>query len=215
MSNRNVAVEYTDESKSRSNTTSPKPRRHKSKETKTESCYSRQSSHLARMTIGTPLGQVMNDAVAKEVEAIWKKAFLDAVLIPNTSQGVMMLMHSLSLSPLVINGLKSVSPLVNQAIFSSECSGSEDNKKSLNFYVVRMPDLPGKNGRKSTVHVYLDSLAKESLNVSSVATPWHGTSKQIKEIHHQNCGLSAKEFSERTIRALQTALNTIAHRMKH
>jgi hypothetical protein len=214
MSNGNVAIEYVDatdsgsNSDSRSDTPSPKPksRRHKKshesprkpRETKTESCHDPE----------------MNEGVAKDVEAVWKKAFRDATLIP-ASQGVMMLMHSLPISPLVINGLKSVSPLVNQATFSSECSGQEGNKRSLNFYVVRMPDLPGKNGRKSTVHVYLDSLAKESLNVSSVSTPWHGTSKQIKEIHHQNCGLSAKEFSERTIRALQAALTAIAHRMKH
>lgn len=121
----------------------------------------------------------------------------------------MTLTHGLPLSNMVINGSKSNSPLANNALFSSECAGG----RSLNLYEVMLTDFPGTMSDKSTVQVCVNALAEEGLDVAGVHYHWNGANMDIKAIHHQNLGLTAQDFSARTIRALQTALAVITRRV--
>jgi hypothetical protein len=82
------------------------------------------------------------DARAKKVEAIWKCAFPDATLfpvigLPSNAKGVATLTHSLCDGLLKINGLKSKSPLSNNALYSFECTGG----KWLNLYEIMLEDV--------------------------------------------------------------------------
>ena len=163
----------------------------------------------------------MNDTIAKNNQSKWKELFPSATLLPEIGfpdkggNGVMTLTHSLntndfSMSNLTINGLESKSPLANNALFSSECSGN----KYLNLYEVMLPDLPGENGARSTVQIYIDTLAKSGIQVSASHYHWTGVgSPFMLAIHSYNIGMSPNEFTELTLRALEKTINVIEKRM--
>lgn len=165
----------------------------------------------------------VNDTVAKEVESIWKESFQDASLlpvvgIPSTSNGVIVLTHTLNNGmKMKINGLESSSPLANNALFSSECV----NGTYLNFYEILLPDIPGKNGEPSTCQVYIKSLGEDPyLSVAGVHFHWLGESiypdnadHGITAIHHQNEGLDPISFSKRTIQCLEEYIEVLNERV--
>jgi hypothetical protein len=69
---------------------------------------------------------------------------------------------------LKINGLPSKSPLSNNGLFSTEVR----NGKYINLYEMMIPDIPGKDGERSTSQIYIDKLYKYNLDVAGVHFHW-------------------------------------------
>ena len=163
---------------------------------------------------------VMDNKLAEKVIKIWKAAFPDAVIVPGIgfpddplSQGVLTITNSTDTKTfqtpdIKINGLSSKSALVNNGIFSSECSKG----KYLNLYDVVLPDIPGKDGHKSTVQVYIDELQKLGIQVSGISSRWTGTDVNALFVNSYNIGLDPREFSERTVVALLKAMAVVQRR---
>jgi hypothetical protein len=164
---------------------------------------------------------VVDDAVAKSVEALWRSQFRDAALLPviglpSNNDGVLTLTHTDGSGRLLnINGLPSKSPLSNNALYSAEVSDG----RYLNLYEIMLPDIPGKPGEPSTSEHYVALLAQRGLSVAGVHFHWWGSrifefDHGITAVHHQAVGLPPIEFSELTIRALQGALALIEQRAR-
>lgn len=166
-------------------------------------------------------GEPLTDEEAIETAEIWKRAFPNAEVLPvigypSNNQGVMTLTHTLGMKLLKINGLKSRSPLTNNALFSSE----KTEGVFLNLYEVLVPDVPGCHGSASTAQVYIDALSKQGLDVASSHFHWLGESifKQdagVVAVHHYNIGLTPQQFSELTIQALEILECEIRKRLSH
>jgi hypothetical protein len=114
-----------------------------------------------------------------------------------------------------INGLPSKSPLVNNALYSFECS----KEVYLNLYEIMLPDIPGKCGSKSTVEYYTHLLEKQGLSVAG--NHWHFLGQflipeatLVSAIHHQSSSndITPEEFSRRTIYAIKKTLRLIEKR---
>jgi hypothetical protein len=165
----------------------------------------------------------LTDATAKQVEALWKRAFSDATLfpgigLPSQDNGVAFLTHTLELGKVMkINGLPSSSPVAANSLYSAE----KINGKTFNIYEAQIPDIPGKNGRDSTAQIYVKALIENGLTPSGSHFHWTGEyffdgrvrDHNVAAIHHQEYDMSAVDFTERTIRALQTAVCAIKERV--
>jgi hypothetical protein len=166
-----------------------------------------------------PPNSVLSDADALQVQELWKQSFPDAAVLPvigfpSNSGGVITLTHSMGDGQLLkINGLPSKSPLSNNALYSSEISEGQ----YLNLYEIMIPDYPGTAGRISSAQVYINALHDVGLDVAGVHFHWNGAymdaaDKNVVAVHHQNVGLTPLEFSQRTIRALNTVM-PLLHQM--
>jgi len=147
----------------------------------------------------------MTDALAQQIEQEWKTTVPDATLLPvigspSNNNGVMTLTHSMGdqMPKLKINGLTSLSPLSNNALFSSECSEG----KYLNLYEIMIPDQPGVNGLPSTGQIYTRSLWQSGVNVAGNHYHWNGQEPSMLAIHSQNIGMHPLQFSQSHIKAL-------------
>lgn len=156
------------------------------------------------------------DMIAKDVTNLWKSKFPDATLLPviglpSNNKGVMTMTHTMSQSPLMpmqpmkINGLRALSPLANNALFSSELSDG----KWLNLYEIMLPDIPGTNGAPSSTQRYINAMQKLGIDVAGVHFHWTG-SQMLNyfplAIHSQNIGMHPIEFSQKQLQALQMAM---------
>ena len=156
----------------------------------------------------------MNDQLAMQVANEWKRAFSDASLLPviglpNNSKGVMTLTHTMgpNAPPLVINGLPSLSPLANNALYSAEVSRG----KWLNLYEIMLPDIPGSNGEPSTTQKYINAMQRQMVDVASSHYHWTGARMVgyfATAIHTQQVGMDPIEFTRRTIAGLSAALGS-------
>lgn len=162
---------------------------------------------------------VMNDCLAKELEKQWKQVFPDATILPvigypSKGNGVVTITHTMGdCKFLKINGLKSKSPLSNNALFSSECSDG----KYINLYEIMLPDIPGKCGEPSTVQIYVNTLQEYGLDVAGNHYHWTGAKMDgyfPLAIHHQNIGMAPHEFVCRTLKALKVVKEVIQKRLK-
>ena len=162
---------------------------------------------------------MMNDQIAAQVAAEWKKVFSDASLfpvigLPSNNKGVMTLTHTMGphAPPLMINGLASRSPLANNALYSSEVSGG----KYLNLYEIMLPDIPGSNGEPSTTQRYVNAMARQGIDVAGNHYHWTGARMGVgpasyfaTAIHTQQVGMDPIEFTRRTILGLNAALGNM------
>lgn len=158
---------------------------------------------------------------AIKIEKLWQQLFPDAIILPKIGypeplgNGVMTLTHTantkfLKMENMVIDGLTSNSPLANNALFSTEVS----NGKFLTLYEIMLPDIPVKNGRKSTVQYYIDLLQKEGISVSASHYHWTGVKQPFMlAIHSYTIGMEPEEFTEKTKYALKKTLKLIKKRM--
>lgn len=158
----------------------------------------------------------LTDADANQIVSLWKQSFTDAAILPvigypSNSNGVVTITHTVG-HKMSINGLVSNSPLANNALYSSECTGN----KFLNMYEIMLPDIPGTNGSPSTVQIYTRELARQGLDVAGVHFHWWGSNVApgntlVAAIHHQNIGMTPMEFSQRTLNALEVAMRALGH----
>lgn len=168
---------------------------------------------------------VIDDRVARRVEAEWKSAFPDATLLPviglpSNNNGVLTLTHTDgSGMNMRINGLPSKSPLANNALYSAEVSRGH----YLNLYEIMLPDIPGRGGVPSTAEIYVNLLSKGGLSVAGVHFHWWGSAifrnengnridRGVTAIHHQASDISPLEFSQITIEALKEVMKVIEER---
>jgi hypothetical protein len=105
------------------------------------------------------------------------------------------------------------SPLCNNALFSSECSGD----KYINLYEVLIPDIPGTNGALSTAQIYVNALAAQGLDVAGFHFHWTGSTvlandKLVAAVHHQKINMDPLTFSMKTIAALNDVMEVISRR---
>lgn len=160
----------------------------------------------------------VTDQLAKRVEALWKEYYPSATLLPviglpSTGGGVGFLTHTMEGHVMRINGLTSLSPLANNALYTFELSEG----KYINLYETMIPDIPGKNGHKSTGQIYINALRDNGLDPNGIHFHWTGGSvysndKLTLAIHHSKIGMDPKEFSEKTIAALQLAMGVVEER---
>ena len=165
------------------------------------------------------MADMLTDSEALATLAVWKRALPDSLLLPgiglpSQNSGVLTLTHTFGNNKLLnIDGLASKSPLSNNALYTSERSEG----KYINLYEVLVPDIPGVKGAPSTSQIYIDTLAREGLNVSAVHFHWTGSTVfpedlGVVAIHHYNIGMTPVDFSNRTIRALVAAATAIKAR---
>ena len=157
---------------------------------------------------------VMNDQLAKRIEAEWKRAFPDASIFPvigfpSKGNGVMTLTHSMGnqMPKLKINGLTSLSPLANNALFSTEVSGG----KWLTLYEIMIPDIPGVNGSKSSGAVYEDALVRSGITIDGDHYHWKASQPFMLAIHTSAIGMHPIEFVRKTIAALNQFISQFPH----
>ena len=170
-----------------------------------------------------PLGACpLTDDVAKQVEALWKSvpetkdaSLLPVIGFPSNGNGVLTLTHTMQGMPrMKINGLTSNSPLLNNALYSVECT----ENVWLNLYEIMIPDLPGNKGELSTVQLYVNKLAELGLNVNGTHYHFHGSSvipgnTLVAAIHHSSISMDPFTFSAKTLEALNYVSNLIMNRM--
>lgn len=165
----------------------------------------------------------INDKYARKILRLWQKDFPDAFILPvigfpsNNDNKVAVYSHTDGSGHLMkINGLESKSPLANNALYSFECT----RDKFLHFYEIMLPDIPGKKGDPSTVQIYVNALLNNGLDVSGLHWHFYGGVMDVNDrgtlaIHHQNVGMTPKEFSEATLDALRIAMKVIKERGHH
>ncbi len=117
----------------------------------------------------------MNDGMVHQLETLWKSVFPDTMLLLGSSSGnngINFLTHSLGSNMLLqMNGLTSSSSLLaKNAFYSVECY----HGKYINLYEIKLPDIPGRNGELSTVQLYINTLAEQSLDVAGNSPSWSG-----------------------------------------
>ena len=159
-----------------------------------------------------PPPAMMNDAIAQQVVAEWKQAFADATLLPviglpSNNKGVMTMTHTMGANapPLTINGLPSLSPLSNNALYSCEVSEG----KFINLYEIMLPDIPGSNGERSTTQKYTNAMQQQMVDVAGNHYHWTGARMMgyfATAIHTQQIGMDPIEFARRTLAGLKAAL---------
>lgn len=156
---------------------------------------------------------VVDDNTAKKLLALWGKYYpgVAAVTMPSTANGVFTMTHGMNMPLMKVNGLKSKSPLANNALFSTEVSGDS----YINFYEVMIPDIPGKCGEQSTAQIYINALHERGLDVAGVHFHWTGSKVYDNDhgstaIHHQTTSdMDPYEFSKKTIKALMIVMKVI------
>ena len=162
----------------------------------------------------------LTDADAMATLAIWKAYLPDSILLPgiglpSQDNGVLTLTHTFGTGNLLsIDGLKSKSPLSNNALYSSEIAGGQ----YLNLYEILIPDIPGQPGERSTAQIYIDSLEAAGLNVSACHFHWTGATAYAVDhgviaVHHYNVGMTPQEFSMVMTGVLTSIAAVIASRV--
>lgn len=153
---------------------------------------------------------VMNDCLAKQIECIWKQAFCDAIILPcigypSSGNCVMTLTHTLGncAQKLKINGLISKSILANNAFYSAEVSCG----KWLNLYQIKLPNIPGECGCKSSGEIYVEALIKLGISVDGNSYSWNGTCPNVLTINSKAIGMDPCDFSKKQIAAIKAVLN--------
>jgi hypothetical protein len=158
---------------------------------------------------------------SKRIEQLWRLLFPDALILPiigypeTRGNGVMTLTHTantkhLKMHNMVINGLKSNSPLANNALYSVEIRDG----RFINLYEIMLPDIPGEGGSRSTVQFYIDTLQDLGIHVSASHYHWTGSKQPFMlAIHSYSTTMSPEKFTERTLYALERALLLIKKRM--
>jgi len=151
----------------------------------------------------------MTDCLAKQIECLWKQAFCDATIlpelgVPSCACGVMTLTHNLGkcVPKVKINGLTSLSILANNAFYSAEVSCG----KWLNLYQIQIPDIPGKNGCKSSGEVYNEALVKLGISIEGDHYNWKGTCPHMLAINSKAIGMHPCEFTKKQIAAIKAVL---------
>ena len=155
---------------------------------------------------------VMDDCLAKEIECLWKQCFCDATIVPclgvpSQTCGVLWLTHTLGkcLSKSKINGLCVKSSLVRNAQYTAEVSDGQ----WVNLYSVRLPNIPGKCGCKSSTEVYVEALAKLCISVEGDTYGWKGECPNKITINSKSVGMLPVEFTKRQIAALKATIDYI------
>ena len=153
---------------------------------------------------------VMTDCLAKKIECVWKQAFCDAIILPeigypSCGNCVMTLTHGLGkcVPKLKINGLTSLSILANNAFYSAEVSCG----KWLNLYQIKLPNIPGKNGCKSSGEIYDEALIKLGISIEGDNYSWKGTCPSVLTIHSKAVGMDPCEFTRKQIAAIKAVLD--------
>lgn len=153
-----------------------------------------------------PCQPTMTDCLAKEIECIWKQTYCDATIIPcigmpSTAKCVMTLTHSMGkCAPKIqLNGLTSLSPLVNNGFYSAEVSGGQ----WLNLYQAAIPDIPGSCGCKSSGEIYTEALIKLGISIDGNSYKWAGSCPSMLAINSKAIGMNPCEFSKKQIAALK------------
>ena len=169
---------------------------------------------MAHPSMRPPSVQGMTDDLAKRVEAEWKKAFPDAAILPvigypSKGNGVMTLTHSMGnqMPKMKINGLTSLSPLANNALYSAELTGG----KWLNLYEIMIPDISPGNGAKSTGEIYVETLAKQGILVQGDHYHWKSSDPFMLAIHSKGLNMHPVEFTRRQIAALKEVMQNMPH----
>ena len=157
---------------------------------------------------------IVDDTLAKDLQSIWRQSFPNATILPvigfpSTGNGVATLTYSMG-DKMSINGLVSNSPLANNALYSAECI----NNTYLNLHEIMIPDVPGRNGSPSTAEMYVNALRDYGLDVAGVHFHWWGstvvpTDRGVVAVHHQKAGMHPVEFSEKTMKAIAVAMNSL------
>lgn len=161
----------------------------------------------------------IDDGLAERINSLWKQAFPDSFILPvvgfpsNNGNKYAVFSHTLGTPPMLVNGLPSLSPLSNNALYSFECSRG----KFLHLYEIMLPDIPGKCGEPSTVQIYVNALRDNGLDVAGLHWHFYGgvadsNDRGVLAIHHQNVGLSPEKFTKKTIAALKKAIRAIDRR---
>jgi hypothetical protein len=157
-------------------------------------------------------------SIFNKEEYEWKLLFKDAELLPvvgypSTAKGVATLTHSICKMSNKINDLKSQSILANNAFYSFESACD----RYLNLYEVTLPNIPGRNGRPSTVEVFVNKLRDNDLDVAGVNFKWFGgksanlkKDKGLVTVNVQKANMNPCEFTRKTLSALKKALKVIA-----
>jgi hypothetical protein len=152
----------------------------------------------------------MTDCFAKQLECLWKKAFCDAIILPeigypSCANGVMTLTHNLGkcIPCLKIDGLTTGSILANNAFYSAEVSCC----KWINLYRISLPDIPGVNGCKSSGEIYDEALVKLGISVEGDNYSWKGTCPHVLTINSKAIGMNPCEFSQKQIAAIKAVLD--------
>ena len=175
----------------------------------------------------------VTDEYAEEILALWKEDFPDTFILPvvgfpskngigKKKNKVAVYTHTLGDGMLLmINGLASKSPVSNNALYSFECTRGQ----YLHFYEIMLPDLAGSGDKcvddeypyQSTVQIYVNTLAKNGLDVSGIH--WHNWGSELYvndcgvfAIHHQNIGMTPEDFYEATTNALNLTIKVINQR---
>ena len=166
---------------------------------------------------------VLTDAIAREVEAIFKASFSSATLfpgigLPSQDNGVLFLTHGLELGVnLKINGLTSLSPLGASVLYSAEVTGG----RYFNIYEAQPPDIPGQNGMQSTGEIFTEALCVEGLTVAGSHQHWTGEyfyngtvrDHNVPAIHVQQYDMDPRVFARKISRALVLTVNEIKRRV--
>lgn len=161
----------------------------------------------------------LTDADAKIIASVWQEDFKDAAILPvigfpSNSGGVVTFTHTMGDGKLMsINGLKSKSPLANNALGSFEFVDG----KFLSLYEIMIPDIPGNNGEPSTAEIYVKALGDQGLQLNGIHFHFNGMTvfrqdKGIIAIHHSSTEFDPVTFSVKTMAALRRAMRAIADR---
>jgi hypothetical protein len=151
----------------------------------------------------------MTDCLAEEIACIWQNAFCDAQIIPklgvpSCACGVMTLTHSLNqyLCDMKINGLTIKSMVANNAFYSAEVSCG----KWVNLYQITLPDIPGRDGCKSSIEIFTEILAKSCISIDSIGNSWTGVSPASVTIRIKAICMDPCEFSKKVVCAIKAVI---------
>lgn len=169
-------------------------------------------------TLSIPL-HVLTDKDANVIIDLWQREFKDAAILPvigfpSHGKGVMTFTHTMGDGKVMsFNGLKSNSPLSNNALGSFEFTGG----KFLSIYEIMIPDIPGTDGNRSTAQIYIDELANQGLQVNAAHYHFLGAQvypqdKGMTAVHHTSTTLDPVAFTVKTIAAIKAAMAAIAAR---
>lgn len=154
----------------------------------------------------------ISDSYSNKLVSIWKKTFNNAIILPTigyptNSNGVLTITHTIPNFHFI-----SKSFLINNALYSVECIDG----KYLNMYELHVPDILVKNSCKSIIEIYVDALKNNGLDIVGIHCDKWGyhvvkDNKEIFTIRHTKFEMDPKEFTNRTIKSLKSALKAIGH----
>lgn len=180
---------------------------------------------LPSTTLAVSCNATITDTQAQEILEIWQTLLPGGnavlLLLASETEGSPVITHGMLMPQLRINGLLSVSPLSNNALYSWECAEAiaapNCTDKILNLYEVMIPDIPAPSGGNSTAEFYANCLREHGMSVAGTHFHWWGSTifqndHLIAAIHHQSSELTASQFSVRTIECLTLTQNLIDER---